>query len=234
MIAIFDFGSQYSKIIARKIRESHVYCEVLPHNTALHVLKEKKVKGIICSGGPSSVFHENSPKANLDLYEANIPILGICYGMQMMAMQLEGEVIPGDKHEYGKAILNIDQPMNLFHGFLQEIPIWMSHGDMVIKMPKGFQRLGHTSNCAIASMGNYEKKLYGVQFHPEVTHTPKGLEIRHLTKIHLTIKKYYKILFIPFVIASQTGHLSLISKKFSPLLKRKLKVKKYCVLYLGV
>jgi len=177
MIAIFDFGSQYSKIIARKIRESHVYCEVLPHNTSLDVLKEKKVKGIIFSGGPSSVFHENSPKANLDLYESNIPILGICYGMQMMAMQLDGEVIPGDKHEYGKAIFNIDQPMNLFHGFLKEIPIWMSHGDMVIKMPKGFQRLGHTSNCAIASMGNYEKKLYGVQFHPEVTHTPKGLEI---------------------------------------------------------
>jgi len=177
MIAILDFGSQYSKIIARKIRESNVYCEVLPYHSTLSSLKEKNVKGIIFSGGPSSVFDEGSPKADMDLYHSEIPILGICYGMQMIATQLGGEVIKGSKHEYGKANFYIDHSLTLFDNLLSETPIWMSHGDTVIKMPKGFQRLGHTQNCAIASMGHHEKKIYGVQFHPEVSHTPKGLDI---------------------------------------------------------
>ena len=177
MIAILDFGSQYSKIIARKIRESDVYCEVFAHNISVEKLKTKNVQGIILSGGPSSVFDQDAPMPSMDIYTCGIPVLGICYGMQVMAFQLGGEVVRGEKHEYGKAILAIDYHSTLYEGLLSETPIWMSHGDMVIRMPKGFQRLAHTSSCAIASMGSPEQNLYGVQYHPEVTHTPKGLEI---------------------------------------------------------
>ncbi len=177
MIAILDFGSQYSKIIARKIRESNVYCEVLSHKLTPAELKEKNVKGIILSGGPSSVFDTNSPQCQPEIFNSQIPVLGICYGMQLMAHLLGGTVNPGNKHEYGKANLYIDNNFDLFEGLWLEMSIWMSHGDQVTQMPQGFQRLGHTENCSIASIGYPEKKLYGVQFHPEVTHTPKGVEL---------------------------------------------------------
>jgi len=177
MIAILDFGSQYSKIIARKIRESNVYCEVLSHKLTLAELKSKNVTGIILSGGPSSVFDDHSPKCSSDLFNSSIPVLGICYGMQLMAQMLGGEVTAGTTHEYGKSNFYIDNNFDLFEGLWMEMSIWMSHGDHVTRMPSGFQRLGHTENCPIASMGCPEKKLYGVQFHPEVSHTPKGIEL---------------------------------------------------------
>jgi len=177
MIAILDFGSQYSKIIARKIRESHVYCEVLSHKLTVQQLQEKNVQGIVLSGGPSSVFDDQSPKCDDHIFSCGIPVLGICYGMQLMAHRLGGDVTPGTTHEYGKASLYIDNNFDLFEGLWLEMSIWMSHGDHVTRMPQGFQRLGHTENCPIASMGYPEKKLYGVQFHPEVVHTPKGVEI---------------------------------------------------------
>ncbi len=177
MIAILDFGSQYSKIIARKIRESNVYCEVLSHQLTPAELKQKNVNGIILSGGPSSVFDTNAPKCHPEIFNSGIPILGICYGMQLMAHLLGGTVKPGEKHEYGKANLYIDNNFDLFEGLWLEMSIWMSHGDQVTQMPQGFQRLGHTENCSIASIGYPDKKLYGVQFHPEVTHTPKGIEL---------------------------------------------------------
>jgi GMP synthase (glutamine-hydrolysing) len=177
VIVILDFGSQYSKIIARKIREAKVYCEVVSHKITLDEIKEKGAKGIILSGGPSSVYDAHAPKCNPELFESGLPILGICYGMQLMAMNLGGEVVRGDKHEYGAANLYIDNNFDLFEGLWLEMAIWMSHGDAVVRMPEGFQRLGHTENTPIAAMGHPQKKMYAVQFHPEVTHTPKGTEL---------------------------------------------------------
>ncbi len=178
MIVILDFGSQYSELIARRIRESKVFSEVLPHTTSLETLvTQYKATGIILSGGPSSVFAEDAPQCDPDIFRSGIPVLGICYGMQLMASMLGGEVKRSDSHEYGKANLYIDNNFDLFEGLWLEMAIWMSHGDSVMKMPPGFQRLGHTQNCPIASMGNTAAKLYGVQFHPEVAHTPKGTEV---------------------------------------------------------
>ena len=178
MIAILDFGSQYSELIARRIREANVYSEVLPHSTTLADLEKKgDIKGVILSGGPSSVFEKDSPKCDPNLFSGKLPVLGICYGMQLMAHTLGGEVVKGKKHEYGKANFIIDNNFDLFEGLWKEMTIWMSHGDSVIRVPEGFQRLGHTDNCPIASIGNKELNLYGIQFHPEVSHTPRGNEV---------------------------------------------------------
>ncbi len=177
MIAILDFGSQYSKIIARKIREINVYCEVVPHTITLDEIKKKKFQGIILSGGPHSVFDKSAPKCDQEIIHSDIPLLGICYGMQLIAQELKGEVSAGKSQEYGPASLFIDNNFDLFEGLWLEMAIWMSHGDSVIRMPEGFQRIGHTESCSIAGMANPEKKIYGVQFHPEVSHTPKGREI---------------------------------------------------------
>jgi GMP synthase (glutamine-hydrolysing) len=177
MIVILDFGSQYSELIARRIRESKVFSEVLPHTTTAADILKKQAKGIILSGGPSSVFEPNSPKCDPEIFTCGIPVLGICYGMQLMAASLGGTVQKGDTHEYGKANFYIDNNFDLFEGLWLEMVIWMSHGDSVTALPQGFQALGHTPNCAIASMGNPSTKLYGVQFHPEVAHTPKGTEL---------------------------------------------------------
>lgn len=174
MILILDFGSQYSKIIARKIRESKVYCEVVSHKITPKEIKSKGALGIILSGGPSSVHSSSAPKSSPELLTLGIPVLGICYGMQLMAQQLGGEVTASNSQEYGSASFLIDNNFDLFEGLWIEMTTWMSHGDSVVRMPKGFQRLGHTTTCSIAAMGNPATKLYGVQFHPEVTHTPKG------------------------------------------------------------
>jgi len=177
MIVILDFGSQYSKIIARKIREAQVYCEVVSHKITAEEIRNKGAAGIILSGGPSSVHSDTSPKCNPELFEMGLPILGICYGMQLMAQHLGGEVTKSKSQEYGGANLYIDNNFDLFEGLWLEMAIWMSHGDSVVRMPEGFQRLGHTETCAIAAMGNPKSKMYGVQFHPEVSHTPKGKDL---------------------------------------------------------
>ncbi len=178
MIIILDFGSQYSELIARRIRESLVFSEVLAHTTsAADIVTKYKAKGIILSGGPSSVFDENSPQCDPAIFTCGIPVLGICYGMQLMAKQLGGEVKKGLKQEYGKANLYIDNNFDLFEGLWLEMLVWASHGDEVSRLPDGFNILGHTPNCAIASMGNKERNLYAVQFHPEVAHTPKGIDV---------------------------------------------------------
>ncbi|NDC82949.1 glutamine-hydrolyzing GMP synthase [bacterium] len=178
MIVILDFGSQYSELIARRIREINVFSEVIAHTTSAHdIVSKYNAKGIILSGGPSSVFAEDSPQCDPEIFKLGIPVLGICYGMQLMAHTLGGRVERGTRHEYGKANLYIDSNFDLFQGLWLEMAIWMSHGDSVVDLPAGFQILGHTENTACAAFGHPVQKLYGVQFHPEVVHTPKGREI---------------------------------------------------------
>ncbi|MFA4966593.1 MAG: glutamine-hydrolyzing GMP synthase [Candidatus Margulisiibacteriota bacterium] len=177
LIAILDFGAQYSMLIARRVRECNVYCEILPYNTPASELKKRNIKGIILSGGPSSVYDKEAPKGDPEIFKSGIPILGICYGLQLIGSEMGGEVKPGTKKEYGKTMLKIDDQTNLFAGLDGEIQCWMSHGDCVAKLPAGFVSLAHTDNTPNAAFGNIEKKIYGVQFHPEVVHTPKGVEI---------------------------------------------------------
>jgi GMP synthase (glutamine-hydrolysing) len=177
-IAIIDFGSQYTELIARRIRECKVYSEILPYDVDASRIKSiTGVKGIIFSGGPNSVYDEDAPTIDKAILELGLPILGICYGMQLMSQMLGGKVQHKDNHEYGKSHLIIDKELNLFKDLDKEIITWMSHGDSVIEMPKGFEAIAHTDNCDIASMANIKKNMYGVQFHPEVVHTPKGTEI---------------------------------------------------------
>lgn len=177
MIIILDFGSQVAELIARRVRESHIYSEVLPHTTPFDVVEKKGAKGIIFSGGPSSVFEEGSPTCDPLFFSGKIPVFGICYGMQLMAKELGGKVVKGTKHEYGKTHLMIDSVGGIYDALPAEMPIWMSHTDCVETLPPGFKTLAHTDNTAIASMGDASRKLYGVQFHPEVSHTPMGLDI---------------------------------------------------------
>jgi len=177
LIVVLDFGAQYSMLIARRVRECNVYSELLPYNTPLEELKKKEVKGIILSGGPASVYEGDAPKLDPRIWDSGIPILGICYGMQLMAKELGGEVKGEKKREYGKAPLNIDDHTNLFAGIPLQINCWMSHGDSVTKLPDGFRVQAHTENVPIAAMGNKKRKLYAVQFHPEVVHTEYGTEI---------------------------------------------------------
>lgn len=177
LIVVLDFGAQYAMLIARRVRECNVYCEVLPHDTPASELKKRNVKGIILSGGPSSVYDKGAPLPDSELLKSGIPILGICYGQQLIGRELGGEVKPGVKKEYGKTQLIIDDEVDLFAGLPREIQTWMSHGDSINKLPSGFVQLAHTENTQNAAIGNHENKIYGVQFHPEVVHTPQGLEI---------------------------------------------------------
>jgi len=177
MIIILDFGSQTSELIARRIRECCVFSEVVPHDISIEDLKKRNPEGIIISGGPASVYDINSPQSVEGIFDLGIPVLGICYGMQLMSKTLGGDVKKGHTQEYGKSHLQIDDSTSIFDGIYLEMVSWMSHGDTVNKLPEGFKVLAHTKNCANAAIGNVKKKLYGVQFHPEVVHTPKGIDI---------------------------------------------------------
>ncbi|MEO0840895.1 MAG: glutamine-hydrolyzing GMP synthase [Cyanobacteria bacterium J06643_5] len=177
MIAILDFGSQYSELIARRIRETQVYSEVLPYRTTAEQLRQLNPKGIILSGGPSSVYDTKAPHCDPEIWHLGIPILGVCYGMQLMVQQLGGEVQKSERGEYGKAALHIDDSKSLLTDVEDGTTMWMSHGDSVIKMPSGFELLAHTANTPCAAIANHEKKLYGVQFHPEVVHSIGGLSL---------------------------------------------------------
>ncbi len=175
MIAILDFGSQYSELIARRIRETQVYSEVLPYHTSAEKLLKSNIKGIILSGGPSSVYDEGAPQCDPKIFDLGIPVLGVCYGMQLMAKQLGGTVERADRGEYGKAELQIDDPTDLLTNVDTGITMWMSHGDSVVDLPKGFEVLAHTANTPCAAIADHVKKLYGVQFHPEVVHSAGGM-----------------------------------------------------------
>ena len=176
-VVVIDFGAQYSQLIARRIRECKVYCEILPHSISAEELAARKPTGIVLSGGPSSVYEDGAPKLDPRVFELGIPVLGICYGMQLMAHTLGGRVEPGHKREYGKTEMKVVDHEDLFCGLDREIVGWMSHGDSVAEAPNGFSVLAQTPNTPIASMGDNQRKFYGVQFHPEVVHTPRGKQI---------------------------------------------------------
>ena len=176
-VVIVDFGSQYSWLIARRVRECRVYCEVVPYDAPWDKVAPLRPKGFILSGGPSSVYEPEAPQAQAYVYESRLPVLGICYGMQLLAHQLGGKVAPGTRREYGLAVLHQNSVSTpLFDGLPPEMPVWMSHGDRIEEMPPGFTVIAYTENSPIAAMGN-EHGLIGLQFHPEVVHTPQGKTI---------------------------------------------------------
>lgn len=174
MIVILDFGSQYSELIARRIRETQVYSEVLSYHTTIETLKELQPRGIILSGGPNSVYDPRAPLCDPQIWELGIPVLGVCYGMQLMVQQLGGTVERAERGEYGKASLRIDDPTDLLTNIEDEATMWMSHGDSVKILPEGFKVLAHTANTPSAAVADAHRHFYGVQFHPEVVHSIGG------------------------------------------------------------
>lgn len=174
LVLVLDFGGQYNQLIARRVREAHVYSEMISYKTPVEVIKARKPQGIIFSGGPASVNQEGAPKVDPAIYDLGIPIFGICYGMQLMTIQLGGQVVHPEVREYGKAMLQVDQASGLWKGLGGERQCWMSHGDSVTKLPEGFSIAAHTDHTPVAAMMNEKRHFYGVQFHPEVKHTPDG------------------------------------------------------------
>jgi GMP synthase (glutamine-hydrolysing) len=176
-ILILDFGSQYTQLIARRVREAHVYCELHPFDMDLAAVRAFAPSGIILSGGPKSVYEEAAPGVEEDLFELGVPVLGICYGMQLMSRHFGGEVVPAGKREFGHAdLLSTGHPGALFDGFFVDgkSPVWMSHGDHVSNVPDGFEVVAGSNNAPVCAIQNVSRNLYGVQFHPEVNHTPRG------------------------------------------------------------
>lgn len=180
LIVVLDFGAQYTQLIARRVRECHVYCEILPCTTPIEQIAARNPKGIILSGGPASVYEEDAPTTDPAVYTLGSPVLGICYGQQLMSLQLGGQVVHSDKREYGRAELKVVDPEPLFRGLPDTLPCWMSHGDKVLAPPPGFKILAYTESTPVAAIADPFRHLYGVQFHPEVAHTPFGKELlRH-------------------------------------------------------
>jgi len=177
LVLVVDFGAQYSQLIARRVREHRVYCELVPYTTPLGDLLARRPKAVILSGGPASVYGEDAPRLDTGLLEAGLPVLGICYGMQLMAFLLGGEVVRGDRREYGRARLTVTDGRDLFAGVERETWCWMSHGDLVRRAPPGFEVLARTQSTPVAAFADRRRRLYGVQFHPEVVHTPRGRDI---------------------------------------------------------
>jgi GMP synthase (glutamine-hydrolysing) len=180
-IGILDFGGQYTQLIARRIRELGVYSEIMPCTQPIADVLAAGYTGLVLSGGPSSVYEEDAPLPDRKLFQAGVPTLGICYGMQAMGYLLGGHVVPAERREYGAALLTLESAEGLLEGVAPErdnqIAVWMSHGDTVMKPPRGFRRLGSTENCPVAAMADLERRLFAVQFHPEVAHTPQGKTI---------------------------------------------------------
>ena len=178
-VIVLDFGGQYNQLIARRVRECNVYCEVHPYTLSLEKIKEMNPKGIIFTGGPNSVYDEASPRYERAILELGIPVLGICYGSQLMAYLLDGEVATAPVSEYGKTEVAVDASSKLFDGVAESTICWMSHTDYIAKAPEGFKITATTPVCPVAAMENEEAKLYAVQFHPEVLHTQEGSKMLH-------------------------------------------------------
>ncbi|HVP36955.1 MAG TPA: glutamine-hydrolyzing GMP synthase [Terriglobales bacterium] len=176
-IIILDFGSQYTQLIARRVRESKVYCEIMPFNADPDSLRDRNLKGIILSGGPSSVFEQGAPVCDKKIFGLGVPFLGICYGLQLLAYLFGGKVEKSKSREYGKALIKIEEQNDLFKGFKRKLQVWMSHGDFVNRLPKGYRKLASSENIPFAAVENPKKKIFGVQFHPEVAHTQNGIKI---------------------------------------------------------
>lgn len=178
-IVVMDFGGQYNQLIARRVRECNVYCEVHPYNIGLDKLKKMNLKGIIFTGGPNSVYAEGSPLCEKEVFNLGVPVLGICYGSQLMAYLLGGRVAKAPVSEYGKTEVDVDNENALFKGVNPKTVCWMSHTDYIEKVPEGFRITAHTPVCPVAGMEYPEKELYAVQFHPEVMHTKEGMKMLH-------------------------------------------------------
>jgi GMP synthase (glutamine-hydrolysing) len=176
-IIVLDFGSQYSQLIARRVRECHVYCEIHPFDLSAADIKKMQPKGIILSGGPSSVPEEGSPLPDAAIFQLGVPLLGICYGLQAISQLLGGKVASSQRREYGKATLTQFDPEGLFHGLESELTVWMSHGDRVDELPPEFVVIGTSENSPVCAVKHLSRPIYGIQFHPEVVHTPRGTEI---------------------------------------------------------
>ncbi|MEG1459454.1 MAG: glutamine-hydrolyzing GMP synthase [Acetivibrio sp.] len=177
LVIVLDFGGQYNQLIARRVRECNVYCEVHPYNISLETIKEMNPKGIIFTGGPNSVYAEDSPRCEKEIFELGIPILGICYGSQLMSYLLGGRVATAPVSEYGKTEVLVDSSSKLFAGVSEKTICWMSHTDYIETVPENFTITAHTPVCPVAAMENTEKSLYAVQFHPEVMHTQEGMKM---------------------------------------------------------
>ena len=176
-ILILDFGSQYTQLIARRIRELNVYCEIHPFNYEIEKIRNFKPKGIILSGGPSSVYDKDAPKIEKDIFDLNVPVLGICYGIQLIVYLFGGKVTSAKRREYGFSQINIISNSLLFNGLPDKFTVWMSHGDIIEKLPENFKAIAETENSPFAGIESIDRKIFGVQFHPEVAHTEHGKEI---------------------------------------------------------
>jgi len=176
-VAVLDFGSQFAQLIARRVRELNVYSELLPHDTTMAELERRGVRAVILSGGPSSVHDTDAPRADPAIWSGRIPVLGICYGLQLMALDLGGEVVPSTKREYGPATVRLTDTGGLFEGIDGEQPVWMSHGDSIVRPPEGFRATAQTDSSPYAGLADPGRNLYGIQFHPEVVHTPIGRDV---------------------------------------------------------
>jgi GMP synthase (glutamine-hydrolysing) len=176
-IAVLDFGSQYTQIIARRVRECQVYSKIYPYGTSAKTLKDEGVIGIILSGGPSSVFAKDAPMPDKEIFKLGVPVLGICYGLQLMGRLLSGKVSRSDHREYGKGVLTIKKPGRLFSKLPKRLTVWNSHGDRVIQLPKGFTAIGSTENSEYAVIEDAKRNFYGIQFHPEVFHSECGVDV---------------------------------------------------------
>ncbi len=176
-IAVLDFGSQYTQVIARRIRECSVYSEIMPFNTKADVLKKQGVCGIILSGGPASVLTKGSPRPDKKIFELGVPVLGICYGLQLMGHMLGGKIVSSKQREYGFGKLSFKGSSELLKGLESPLQVWNSHGDKIEKLPEGFKPIGTTENSAYALIEDKKRRFYGMQFHPEVAHTPRGMDI---------------------------------------------------------
>ena len=174
-VVILDFGSQYTKLIARKIRELQVYSEIHPYNFPLEkIQQDPDIQAIILSGGPASIYADEAPHCDPGIFELDIPLLGICYGLQHIAYSMNGQVDPADSREYGRAVLDIDDASDLLKNFSANSQVWMSHGDHLTGLPRGFEVIAHTANSPIAAIRHRDRQIYGIQFHPEVYHTTDG------------------------------------------------------------
>jgi len=184
-ILILDFGSQYTQVIARRIRECQVYSEIVRFDTPAAEIAAAKPKGIILSGGPASVYDKGAPQMDPEIFSLGIPVLGICYGLMLMAHHLGGQVVFTGRREYGAGMLHIKNGSQLFDGLGNQLDVWNSHGDEVTALPEGFRAVGTTEGCDFAAVEDRQRKLYGLQFHPEVAHTPRGREILQNFLFHI-------------------------------------------------